>query len=263
VSTETATDKVASALPLDIPLSASRDGLIRRVMAVKGVPNRALEVGAAQRIVDHLIGAMGEKAAIKLSAFGDRCGQRLAAEVSRTLREAAQGQVTYDYAVELVALDKRRETHRWQVAGHADGLFDHSIAFNGWRRNLYSHAWFDTEPEFKTANAIDDGKHVVVWARLHVNDVPITWTSEGRRYNPDFVVIEEIDGARTGWLVETKADKDLTSAEVVAKRKAARRWANTANSSPEVTTQWRYLLVGERDIQDAQGSWGFLKGFGQ
>ncbi|MCI4142255.1 DEAD/DEAH box helicase family protein [Streptomyces sp. MMS20-AI2-20] len=262
-ATETANDKIVSALPLDIPLSVTREALVRRVMSVKGVPNRALELGAAQRIVDHLIEAMGEKAADHLSAFVDRCGQRLAAEVAKTLRDVTQAQVTYDDDVELVPLNKTRETRKRQVAGHADGSFDKAIAFNGWSKNLYSHAWFDTAPEFKAANAIDSGKKVIVWARLHINDVPIKWTSEGREYNPDFVVIEEVDGQRIGWLVETKADKDMTSAEVIAKRKAARRWANTANSSPDVDITWKYLLVGEQDVEDAQGSWEFLKGFGQ
>lgn len=263
VGTETAADTVHSALPLDIPLSVTQNSLVKRVMGVKGVPNRQLEVGAAQRIVDHLIGAMGDKATEHLSAFVDRCGQRLASEVARTLRETNNAQVSYADDVEIVALSKTRVTRKRQMAGHADGSFNKAIAFNGWSKNLYSHAWFDTEPEFKAANAIDSGKNVAVWARLHINDVPITWTSEGRRYNPDFVVIEETDGQRTGWLVETKADKDMTSEEVLAKRRAARRWANTANSSPDIDVTWKYLLVGEQDIEDAQGSWEFLKGFGQ
>ncbi|MGC3000129.1 DEAD/DEAH box helicase family protein [Streptomyces sp. G35A] len=263
VTTETATDTIISALPLDMPLSASRAALVRRVMSVKGVPNRPLEVGAARRIVDHLIEAMGDKAEDHLSAFGARCGQRLAIEVAKTLRDVNSAQVTYSDVVELVALSKTREARKRQVAGHADGSFDKAIAFNGWSKNLYSHAWFDTAPEFNVANAIDSGKNVIVWARLHINDVPITWNSEGRRYNPDFVVIEDGGPKRRGWLVETKADKDMTSAEVMAKRRAAQKWANTANSSPDVDIAWHYLLVGEQDIEDARGSWEFLKGFGR
>lgn len=85
--------------------------------------------------------------------------------------------------------------------------------------------------------------------------MPITWTAEGRRYNPDFAVIEEVDDKRIGWLVETKADKDMESAEVVEKRKAARKWANTVNSSPDVDIEWKYLLLSEQDVDDASGSW--------
>ena len=92
---------------------------------------------------------------------------------------------------------------------------------------------------------------------------PDHWTAEGRRYKPDFVVIEEVDAKRYGWLVETKADKDLNSVEVAAKRRAARKWANTVNTSPEVCIEWGYLLVGEKDVEHAEGSWEFLKSVGQ
>ena len=263
VDTETAADRIASTLALDIPLDSSRAGLLRRVMSVKGVQNRALEVGAAERIVERLIDAMGDDAGAFLSAFGDRCGQRLAAEVTRALSDASRAQVTYEDEVTLEPLAKVREARKERVTGHADGSFNRSTAFNGWKKNLYSHCWFDTLPEFKAANAIDDGRSVIVWARLHINDIPITWTAEGRRYNPDFAVIEEVNGKRIGWLVETKADKDVDSAEVIEKRRAARKWASTVNSSPDVHIEWKYLLLSEQDVDDALGSWEHMKGFGQ
>jgi type III restriction enzyme len=263
VGTETASDRIVSSLSLDIPLEASKHGLLRRVMAVKGVQNRPLEVGAAKRIVDGLVDAMGDEAGAFLSAFGDRAGQRLSAEVSRALSDTSRAQVIYEDEVVLEPLNHVREARKEQNARHADGSFNKATAFNGWDRNLYSHAWFDTTPEFKAANAIDAGKDVVVWARLHINDIPITWTVDGRRYNPDFVVIEEVNGKRIGWLVETKADKDMDSAEVVEKRRAARKWARTVNSSPDVEMEWRYLLLSEQDVDDALGSWQHMKGFGQ
>lgn len=261
--TEAAQDNIQATFALDIPLSASRQTLLSYVMGAKGVQPRQLEVGAAQRIVDRVIAAMGNDAAVYLSGFGQRCGQRLAATVQSLLSAISRDQVTYEDTVDFVVLDKFREASKRPVAGHADGAFSKTVAFNGWKKNLYTHAWFDSSLEYKAANAIDDGGTIVVWARLHINDVPITWTAEGRRYNPDFVVIEEVDAKRYGWLVETKADKDLNSAEVAAKRRAARKWANTVNSSPEVCIEWGYLLVGEKDVEHAEGSWEFLKSVGQ
>lgn len=263
MDTEAAQDAIEATFALDIPLSASRQTLLSYVMSVKGVQPRQLEVGAAERIVDRAIAAMGDDAAVYLSAFGQRCGQRLAATVEALLSSISRAQVTYEDTVELVTLNKIREASKRPVAGHADGAFSKTVAFNGWQKNLYTHAWFDTSLEYTAANAIDAGKDVAVWARLHINDIPITWTAEGRRYNPDFVVVEEIDGKRYGWLVETKADKDLNSSEVAAKRRAARKWANTVNSAPEVTVEWGYLLVGERDVEHSEGSWDFLKSVGQ
>ncbi|MFC6880249.1 MULTISPECIES: DEAD/DEAH box helicase [Actinomadura] len=264
VYTEEATDRISSALPLDIPLSESRSMLIRRVMSVKGVANRALELGAAGRIVDRVIDAMGDKAAEHLSAFGERCGQRLAAEVAKALGAMSRSaQVKYSDNVELLALNKPRQSDRAQAPGHADGSFDRKLAFGGWRKNLYTHSWFDSEPEFKVANSADAARDVVVWARLHINDVPITWTADGNKYNPDLVILEQIAGKRYGWLVEIKAAKDVNSEEVRRKRKAAKKWANTANSSPDIDVTWAYLLVGEQEIADAKGSWEHLRGFGQ
>lgn len=262
VGTAKATDAVQSSLALDIPQETSKAGLRERVMGVRGVQRRPLELGAANRIVDRVVAAMGNEAGAYLSAFGDRAGQRLASEVSAALRDASRAQVTYEDEVELAALNVVRETRKERIAGHADGSFSKATAFNGWDHNLYSHAWFDTSPEFKAANAIDAGRDVVVWARLHINDVPITWTADGRRYNPDFVVIEEAGEKRLGWLVETKANRDMEIAEVQEKRKAARKWTQTVNSSDLVDIEWKYLLLSEDDVDDAQGSWEHMKGFG-
>ncbi|MGY1578501.1 DEAD/DEAH box helicase family protein [Streptomyces sp. MN13] len=262
IRAETARDSIRAALPLDIPLSETRKALIRRVMSAKDVPNRKNELGAAERIVDCVIEAMGDEAQECLSAFIEVCGQRLARQISKTLRDFNPTQIMYTDDVEWLAIDKIRKAQRKQEAGHADGTFDKSLAFNGWQKNLYSHAWFDSTPEFQAASMIDSSSSVVVWARLHNNDVPIQWTTDGRNYNPDFVVIEEIDGKRFGWLVETKSDKDMSTAEVQAKRRAAKKWANTANASPQIKgITWKYLLAGEQDVEDAAGLWGRLKEF--
>ncbi|OLT40543.1 hypothetical protein BJF86_16270 [Serinicoccus sp. CNJ-927] len=259
-----AEDEIAATIALDIPLSASRQMLVERVMNVPGVKPRATEHGAAERIVDRLISAMGDDAATALSAFGERCGQRLADGVRDAVREASSSQVSYEDQVDMVSLDRERSAAKRQHEGHPDTGFDRATAFDGWAKNLYSHAWFDSQPEYKAAAAVDAARSVEVWARLHRNDIPITWNAEGRRYNPDFVVIESVDGKRHGWLVETKADRDMNAAEVVAKRRAARRWVNVVNSSPAVEgVEWHYLLLGERDVDDAQGSWEYLREIGK
>lgn len=191
-------------------------------------------------------------------------GQRLQDAVRTALRAVDGGEVTFNATdATLVEINKVREVNKRAVAGHADGAFTKTLAFNGWDKNLYSHAWFDTGPEYRAANAIDAGRSVVVWARLHINDVKIQWNREGRNYNPDFVVIEEIDGQRIGWLVETKGMDRIDSNEVAAKRRAARLWANTVNAYMAHEVEWRYLLLSERDVDDAQGSWEFMKEFGK
>ena len=52
--------------------------------------------------------------------------------------------------------------------------------------------------------------------------------------------------------------------ECRGKRRGARRWTNVVNASPEVKNiEWHYLLLAERDVNDAQGSWEQMKGFGR
>jgi type III restriction enzyme len=250
-------------LALDIPLETSRQGLLRAVMAVKGVQQRPAEVGAAKRIVDKMIDQMGPEAAVTLSAFGDRCAQRLKDQVSEMLRQAGSAQVRFEDTVEMTVLDKPRISSRRQSDDHADGAFDRSVAFDGWTKSLYPYAWFDVTPEYKVAQALDrDDNTVLVWARLHRNDIPITWNSEGRQYNPDHVAIEIVEGGRHGWLIETKADVNMTSEEVVGKKRGALKWVNVANALGGDNTKWHYLLLSETDVKDAQGNWEFLKGFG-
>ncbi len=124
---------------------------------------------------------------------------------------------------------------------------------------LFDLAWFDSAPERTVANLVDDDGGVAWWVRLHTNDLPILWNSAGQQYNPDLIVIET-DG--THWVVEVKMDKEIGSADVVAKRDAARRWANHVSADETVGKRWRYLLASETDIDEAKGSWAALKALG-
>ena len=54
-------------------------------------------------------------------------------------------------------------------------------------------------------------------------------------------------------------DKEMTSADVMGTRDAARRWANHVSSHEQVNTTWRYLLASETDVKTARGSWPALK----
>lgn len=255
-------DDTVQALILDTPLETSRTALIKQVMKTPGVGQRKNEFCAAASIVDTVTGAMGDSAAQNLSAYLERAAKRLVALVSEQLSECTNRSVTFGEEVHLAALDKPRTAKRRHEPEHED-TFQRSLAYNGWLKNAYEYAWFDSSPEYKAAGAIDNADSVIVWARLHRNDLPITWTQEGRQYNPDFVVIETTGNERICWLVETKMNKELTAADVIAKKKAAITWANTINHSGKVNGRWKYLLLGEDDVNDAAGSWDQMKDFGK
>jgi len=261
IVTERAQD-VVEAMALELPLEELRRNLVERVMQVRGVERRPGEVAAAKSIVQTVVDAMGVSADANLSAYFDRAARRLQDEITNQLRRFSAADVTFFEEVRVANLDKTRKVQRLHEHSH-EGTLKRGIAFNAWKKSLYEFAWFDSSPEFKAARAVDDDPNVTVWARLHRGDIPITWTIEGREYNPDLVVIEEVGGQRTCWLVETKMNREMTSAEVIGKQRAALTWANTVNNSGRADGKWKYLLLSEDDVDDAVGSWGQMKGFGR
>ena len=249
------------ALALDIPLQASREGLVRAIMRVPSVRPDAGEARAAQRLADLVISSMGTEAEKHLSAFGERATRRLASLVTAQLKMVANQDVVFSDEVRFQILAKERKTTKEHIDGHSEP-HSKSIAFGGWDKCLYEYAWFDTSPEYKAAQALDEAPNVIVWARLHINDLPITWTEEGREYNPDLVAIEEVNRERTCWLIETKMNKEINAEDVRAKARAAKTWANTVNNSGKVDGRWHYILLTEDDVNDAGLDWEQMKSFG-
>ena len=66
----------------------------------------------------------------------------------------------------------------------------------------------------------------------------------------------------TYWIVEGKADGEMTSNTVLAKRDAAREWVKTVNASDTVHDKWGYLLASEAVIASST-TWAALKNGGQ
>lgn len=64
------------------------------------------------------------------------------------------------------------------------------------------------------------------------------------------------------WIVEGKADGEMTDPVVIAKRDAAKQWIDAVNTDPNVPTQWAYLLVSESVIKNAP-TWAALRAAGQ
>lgn len=248
----------------DVPLKTTRQDLIRRVLTSPWVSARGVEALAASELVDAVIQGMGQEAQQYLSNFFEVAARRLL-ELVRGHLEPAAGSTVFDDELDMRPLEGIRETRRPQKADTPD-LFEPDYAYNGWAKHLYSHAWFDSSPEYHAARAIDEDPGVVTWVRLLRNDSPITWTHSGTSYNPDLVVSErDSTTGETIWFVETKRDSEISSEEVQAKRTAARTWANTATllmKQHGLGAKCQYLLLAERDVLDAAGSWSAMKRLG-
>jgi type III restriction enzyme len=254
--TTSAADKVRST-PTMFPESDLRARLAELVLASPSVPARKNERAALAPLLDAFFSGLGSKAVEVLSANLDRAGARLVRLVESEQRRF-MAKPSYDEVVKVETFEPQRVTDK-DTSANRHGQFSRSLAYEGWQRSIFGLAWFDSSTERAVANIVDDEESVAWWVRLHINDLPILWNSAGRQYNPDLLVIEK-DG--THWIVETKMDKEVSTAEVQEKRTNAKRWANHVSADPQVGTTWRYLLVSESDVDDAKGSWAALKGLG-
>jgi type III restriction enzyme len=244
------------AAKLSIPLEQSKQALVDAVLSAPGVQQRASELKAAEKIATAIIDTMGTDAEKWLSAYLDTAQKRLRSTVTAKLSSVLKGGVIYSDEVKTEPLNAVRKCARRHEAGQVE-TFQKSVAYNGWTRNLYEYAWFDSAPEYAAARAIDKDDNVLVWARLQINDIPITWTSGGQRYNPDFVVVEKDGDAQRSWLVEVKGDNTVGSEDVATKKQAAITWSNTVTNAGH--GNWSYLLLSESDVKDSKGKWEQMK----
>jgi len=252
----TAADHIRS-VPTLFALSDLRAQLLDMVILSPAAPARVRERAAAEPLIEAFLKGLGDKAEEVLSANLARAGARLVNLVAAEQRRF-MAKPTYEEVVELKELNPTRATDK-TITPDRLGPFLRSVAYEGWKRSIYSVAWFDSEPERRVANMVDDDSGVSCWVRLHIRDLPILWNSAGQEYNPDLIVIDK-DG--THWVVEVKMDKEIGSGDVQGKREAAQRWANHVSADPAVDAKWRYLLVSETDIATAKGSWPALKKLG-
>lgn len=250
--TSTAADRVQST-PTLFALDELRSNLTEMVLASPAVPARKDQRAAVAPLMDAFFDGLADHAADVLSANLARAGARLVKLVADEQRRHAR-KPSYHEVVELRDFNPTRATDK-AVSGDRFGAFAKSNAYEGWQRSLFAVEWFDSEPERAVANMIDDDDGVYRWVRLHIGELPILWHSDGKQYNPDFIVLGT-DGVH--WVVEVKMEKEMTSDEVRAKREAARRWANYVSADDTVIVTWRYLLCAESDVKAAKRSWPAL-----
>ncbi|MEU1846200.1 DEAD/DEAH box helicase [Micromonospora sediminicola] len=254
--TVSAADRVRSKATL-FPEDELRDRLTEMVLASASVPARKNQRAAFQPLLEAFMQGLGSSAQTVLSANLDRAGARLVALVESEQRRF-MAKPSYQDVVEVKPFDPVRMTDR-ETSADRHSTFARSLAYEGWKRSMYDLVWFDSSTERAVANMVDDDNGVAWWVRLHINDLPILWSSAGQQYNPDLLVIEK---GGTHWIVEVKMDKEMSTASVQAKREAAKRWANHVSADDSVGETWKYLLVSETEVKTAKRSWAALKQLG-
>lgn len=250
-----AEDRVQSPASL-FPLADLQQQLVGRVLAAPAVPARPKERRPAAEIVSTFLDGLGSSAEAILSGYLDRASAAIVDLVTEQQR-AFMSKPTYGQVIELRKFRPTRNG-RLQTTDDRYGPFHRGWGYEGYNKSLFLQDWFDSSTERTIANILEDEDHIQFWVRLQVNDLPILWHG-AKQYNPDFVAVDQVN---IHWLIEAKMDKDMSSASVLAKREAARRWANHVSADETVGAVWRYLLLSESDIRTANGSWVSLKSLG-
>jgi len=251
-STEASTRVEAAAAPVD-PADA-RAKIVRDVVASRVVTSRPQEAAQVDRLLDYVLEGAGEKSDVLLANYPSRLVAGLVERIVDASRQIVSQRTQYTEVVASQLFQPRPRMRRTRTSADRYGRFHRGTAYEGWAKSLFAQAWFDSSPERDLANVLDADDEVEVWVRLHVGDLPILWNGAERAYNPDFL-LRTRDG--TQWIAEVKADRDMPTSDVRAKRHAALAWANAVNASG-AHGRWEYLLVAERDLVAARGSWSAL-----
>ncbi|MDE5800995.1 MAG: DEAD/DEAH box helicase family protein [Paramuribaculum sp.] len=115
------------------------------------------------------------------------------------------------------------------------------FVYVGFKKSYYTKYRFDSSTELDFAFILETNNEVLKWIRPVPNQINIYWSSGAKKYEPDFIV----ETADAIYMCETKAEKDLNDADVLAKAEAAREFCRRAT---EFTAQiggkpWKYIIL--------------------
>jgi type III restriction enzyme len=126
-------------------------------------------------------------------------------------------------------------------------LYIRSLLFEGFAKCLVDKQRFDSDTERRFAVLLEDEKSVLKWIKPARGQLPI-YLPNGEVYEPDFVVETET----MKYLVEPKRTKDIETAAVQAKAKAAELYCSQASAHAKEcgAKPWRYVLVPHDAVRD-------------
>lgn len=128
--------------------------------------------------------------------------------------------------------------------------------YTGFVKSFYTQCKFDSTTELDFANVLESDPNVLRWLRPARQQFNIYWSNGSKRYEPDFVVETE----DCIYLVETKAEKEVSAEDVQGKKRAAEEYCTNAT---EYTTKvggkpWKYLLLPHTAI-DRTSTFAYLR----
>ena len=109
--------------------------------------------------------------------------------------------------------------------------------FRGYMKSYYTQYKFDSTTELDFSCLLENDDKVLRWLRPVPNQFRIYWGNGAHLYEPDFIV----ETADTIYMVETKAEKDITDNDVQEKMKAAIEYCTIVSKT--TTKPWKYELI--------------------
>lgn len=254
-------DRVAASAHL-IEFGLIETDLVGRLLRTDGVVASVTEMNAAQRVAQAFLDGAR---VTEQTPWRVEHGRLATARLTEWIKQRQSATRTWvETDVTLVRWPDPVE--RLEVVPPADrhlvtssSSFVRNYPYVGWDRSYYDLVRFDAySTEFRLAELFDTAAGVDSWLRVD-ETVPLAIDYSmgvfGRRYEPDFVVIDE---DRTHWIIEGKRDSEMGTPVVDAKRDAARRWLHTVNEDSAVPDRWGYLLASESVVASAS-SWLALR----
>ena len=133
-----------------------------------------------------------------------------------------------------------------------DRLLIRGMLFSGFTKCLYPTERFHSDTERRFAGLLENDADVVKWFKPDKDAIRIYYKSDGGDvpYEPDFIV----ETKTTKLICETKAAKDINTAEVQEKAKAAVNWCEhaTAHEKQGGGKSWAYLLIPHDAVTEAK-----------
>lgn len=236
--------------------------LARRLLEGNGVAATLTEANAAMDVAQAFLrGARVTNSTPWRKSHGQLATAKLlewitAQQVSRPAREVVEvNQVRWpdpEERIEVVTPQDRQLINR-------SSDFVRGYPYKGWSKSVYEVNAFDAySTEFRLAQLFESTPNVKAWVRVdHTVPLRINYLSGAvqREYMPDFIVIDDND---VHWILEGKADSEMTNPLVLAKADAADNWVRAVNANTVVSQRWGYMLCSENVIS-ASTSWQALK----
>ena len=119
--------------------------------------------------------------------------------------------------------------------------------FAGFSKACHHLYKFDSKTEKDFATILENDKDVLKWLRPAPNQFYLYWNNNTRQYHPDFIV----ETADTIYMIETKMEGDIETAEVKEKTKAALEYCKSATeyTSKNSGKPWKYVLIPHGAVQ--------------